>query len=162
MVVVCSQSYWVDPYRLAKITENRVRLENRPDWAVFGSDVTVVSSDGILRQSQWRLTPNSPPEVAVVVIFRKESQIDPIYEKTAQTVRNFDLTGQSGCFFFMGLNQRVCAPEFHFVGARMREAYPTRLGSVHLPGDARRTRVRRSRHLPFYNPKVEGRQVTRI
>ncbi|PKI76944.1 hypothetical protein CRG98_002654 [Punica granatum] len=31
----------------------------------------------------------------------------------------------------------------------MREAYATRLGSVHLPGDARRTRVRRSRHLLF-------------
>ncbi|PKI37770.1 hypothetical protein CRG98_041839, partial [Punica granatum] len=35
---------------------------------------------------------------------------------------------------------RVCAPEFHLVGTRMREAYATRLGSVHLPGDARRTR----------------------
>ncbi|PKI59076.1 hypothetical protein CRG98_020531 [Punica granatum] len=31
----------------------------------------------------------------------------------------------------------------------MREAYATRLGSVHLPGDARRTHVRRSRHLLF-------------
>ncbi|PKI72327.1 hypothetical protein CRG98_007307, partial [Punica granatum] len=37
-------------------------------------------------------------------------------------------------------------------------AYATRLGSVHLPGDARRTHVRMSRHLPFYDPKVEGRQ----
>ncbi|PKI63067.1 hypothetical protein CRG98_016518 [Punica granatum] len=36
-------------------------------------------------------------------------------------------------------------------------AYATRLGSVHLPGDTRQTRVRRSRHLPFYNPEVEGR-----
>ncbi|PKI66600.1 hypothetical protein CRG98_013009 [Punica granatum] len=44
---------------------------------------------------------------------------------------------------------RVCAPEFYLVRARMREAYATRLGSVHLPGDARRTRVRRSRHLLF-------------
>ncbi|PKI67386.1 hypothetical protein CRG98_012223 [Punica granatum] len=43
----------------------------------------------------------------------------------------------------------LCAPEFHLVGARMREAYATRLESVHLPGDARRTRVRRSRHLLF-------------
>ncbi|PKI48743.1 hypothetical protein CRG98_030865 [Punica granatum] len=34
--------------------------------------------------------------------------------------------------------------------------------NVHLPGDARRTRVRRSRHLPFYDPKVKGRQVTRV
>ncbi|PKI34661.1 hypothetical protein CRG98_044947 [Punica granatum] len=31
---------------------------------------------------------------------------------------------------------RVCAPEFNLVGARMREACATRLGSVHLPGDA--------------------------
>ncbi|PKI55022.1 hypothetical protein CRG98_024587 [Punica granatum] len=38
----------------------------------------------------------------------------------------------------------------------------TRLGSVHLPGDSRRTHVRRSRHLPLYDPKVEGRQVTRV
>ncbi|PKI60448.1 hypothetical protein CRG98_019102 [Punica granatum] len=38
----------------------------------------------------------------------------------------------------------------------------TRLGSVHLPGDARRTHVRMSRHLPFYDPKVEGRQVTQV
>ncbi|PKI35024.1 hypothetical protein CRG98_044585 [Punica granatum] len=37
----------------------------------------------------------------------------------------------------------------------------TRLGSVHLPKDARRTHVRRNRHLPFYDPKVKGRQVTR-
>ncbi|PKI78386.1 hypothetical protein CRG98_001207 [Punica granatum] len=56
----------------------------------------------------------------------------------------------------------VCAPEFHLVGARMREACATRLVSVHLPGDARRTHVRRSRHLPFFDPKVEGRQVTRV
>ncbi|PKI31818.1 hypothetical protein CRG98_047791, partial [Punica granatum] len=41
-----------------------------------------------------------------------------------------------------------CAhPNFNLVGARMREANATRLGSVHLPGDARRTRMRRSRHL---------------
>ncbi|OWM72567.1 hypothetical protein CDL15_Pgr013035 [Punica granatum] len=38
----------------------------------------------------------------------------------------------------------------------------TRLGSVHLPGDARRTHVKRSRHLPFYDPKIEGRQVTQV
>ncbi|PKI68257.1 hypothetical protein CRG98_011337, partial [Punica granatum] len=56
----------------------------------------------------------------------------------------------------------LCAPEFNLVGARMREAYATRLGSIHLPGDARRTHVRRSRHLPFYDPKVEGRQVTQV
>ncbi|PKI46430.1 hypothetical protein CRG98_033182 [Punica granatum] len=43
----------------------------------------------------------------------------------------------------------LCTPEFHLVGARMREACATRLGSVHLPGDGRRTRVRRSRHLLF-------------
>ncbi|OWM89020.1 hypothetical protein CDL15_Pgr017636 [Punica granatum] len=54
------------------------------------------------------------------------------------------------------------APEFHLVGARMRAPKQTRLGSVHLPGDARRTHVRRSRHLPFYDPRVEGRQVTRV
>ncbi|PKI73579.1 hypothetical protein CRG98_006027 [Punica granatum] len=41
-------------------------------------------------------------------------------------------------------------------------AYETRLGSVHLPGDERRKHVRRSRHLPFYDPKVEGRQVTQV
>ncbi|PKI50326.1 hypothetical protein CRG98_029280 [Punica granatum] len=41
-------------------------------------------------------------------------------------------------------------------------AYATRLRSVHLPGDARQMHVRRSRHLPFYDPKVEGRQVTQI
>ncbi|PKI33450.1 hypothetical protein CRG98_046159, partial [Punica granatum] len=31
------------------------------------------------------------------------------------------------------------APEFNLVGARMRAPEQTRLGSVHLPGDARRT-----------------------
>ncbi|PKI37510.1 hypothetical protein CRG98_042108 [Punica granatum] len=42
-----------------------------------------------------------------------------------------------------------CAhPNFNLVGARMR-AYATRIGSVHLSGDARRTRVRRSHHLLF-------------
>ncbi|PKI42990.1 hypothetical protein CRG98_036615 [Punica granatum] len=44
----------------------------------------------------------------------------------------------------------------------MRAPKQTRLGSVHLPGDARRTHLRRSRHLPFYDPRVEGRQVTRV
>ncbi|PKI75831.1 hypothetical protein CRG98_003746 [Punica granatum] len=44
---------------------------------------------------------------------------------------------------------KLCAPEFHLVGARMREAYETRLGSIHLPGDVRRTHVRRDRHLLF-------------
>ncbi|PKI48236.1 hypothetical protein CRG98_031369 [Punica granatum] len=57
---------------------------------------------------------------------------------------------------------KLCAPEFNLVGARMRAPKQTRLGSVHLPGDVRRTHVRRSRHLPFYDPKVEGRQVTRV
>ncbi|PKI71901.1 hypothetical protein CRG98_007706 [Punica granatum] len=57
---------------------------------------------------------------------------------------------------------KLCAPEFNLVGARMRAPKQTRLGSVHLPGDARWTHVRRSRHLPFYDPKVEGRQVTRV
>ncbi|PKI64180.1 hypothetical protein CRG98_015426 [Punica granatum] len=47
------------------------------------------------------------------------------------------------------LTNPLCAPEFNLVGARMREAYATRLGSVHLLGDARRTHVRRSRHLLF-------------
>ncbi|PKI38102.1 hypothetical protein CRG98_041508 [Punica granatum] len=57
----------------------------------------------------------------------------------------------------------MCAPEFRLVGARnARSLNATRLGSVHLPGDARRTHVRRSRRLPFYDPKVEGRQVTRV
>ncbi|PKI56098.1 hypothetical protein CRG98_023512 [Punica granatum] len=37
-----------------------------------------------------------------------------------------------------------------------------RSSSVGCSGNARRTRVRRSRHLPFYDPKVEGRQVTRV
>ncbi|PKI51927.1 hypothetical protein CRG98_027683 [Punica granatum] len=43
----------------------------------------------------------------------------------------------------------MCASEFHLVGARVREAYATRLGSAHLPGNARRTHVRRSYHLLF-------------
>ncbi|PKI64869.1 hypothetical protein CRG98_014736 [Punica granatum] len=44
---------------------------------------------------------------------------------------------------------KLCALEFHLVGAHMREAYLMRPESVHLPGDARRTRMRRSRHLLF-------------
>ncbi|PKI58287.1 hypothetical protein CRG98_021369 [Punica granatum] len=56
-----------------------------------------------------------------------------------------------------------CAhPNFVSSGARVRSPNATRLGSVHLPGDARRTHVRRSPHLSFYDPKVEGRQVTRV
>ncbi|PKI41255.1 hypothetical protein CRG98_038367 [Punica granatum] len=41
-------------------------------------------------------------------------------------------------------------------------AYATRLESAHLSRDARRTYVRRSLHLPFYDPNVESRQVTRV
>ncbi|OWM83271.1 hypothetical protein CDL15_Pgr012752 [Punica granatum] len=56
-----------------------------------------------------------------------------------------------------------CAhPNFVSSGHACARLNATRLGSVHLPGDARRTQVRRSRHLPFYDPKVEGRQVTRV
>ncbi|PKI71495.1 hypothetical protein CRG98_008109 [Punica granatum] len=80
---------------------------------------------------------------------------------------------RSGCPGSCGLPQKcvrtchcgvakLCAPELHLVGARMHEAYATRLGSVHLLGDVRRTHVRRSRHLSFYDPEVEGRQVTRV
>ncbi|OWM90840.1 hypothetical protein CDL15_Pgr011600 [Punica granatum] len=50
MMVVCSQSYRVDPYSPAKIMENRVRPGNWPDWAVFGSEFTTVDPDGILIQ----------------------------------------------------------------------------------------------------------------
>ncbi|PKI36002.1 hypothetical protein CRG98_043577 [Punica granatum] len=72
----------LDPYGPAKITENRARPRNRLDWTIFGSDVTMVSPDEILRQGQRLPTPNSPPEVIVVVVLRKESQIDQIYKKT--------------------------------------------------------------------------------
>ena len=107
VVVVCSQSCRVDPYSPAKITQNRARLEFRTRLAQVGSDVATEAPDGIFEQGQRLPTANSPPEVAVVVVFRKESWINPIYKKTAQTVRNFDPTGQSGCFFFLGLNRRV-------------------------------------------------------
>ncbi|PKI71926.1 hypothetical protein CRG98_007694 [Punica granatum] len=97
-----NQSYRVDPYSPAELTENRVRHGNWPDWAVFGSEFTTVDPDGILMQGQRLPTPNSPPEVMVVVFWRKGSRIDPICKKTTQTVRNFDPTGQSGCFFVLG------------------------------------------------------------
>ncbi|PKI52578.1 hypothetical protein CRG98_027006 [Punica granatum] len=42
--------------------------------------------------------------------------------------------------------------KFNLIGVRMR-AYATRLGSVHLPRDARRKYVRRSRHLLFTTRK---------
>ncbi|OWM76841.1 hypothetical protein CDL15_Pgr016488 [Punica granatum] len=45
VVVVWLQSYRVNPYSPSKITENRVRPGNRPDWAIFGSDVTTVAPD---------------------------------------------------------------------------------------------------------------------
>ncbi|PKI52283.1 hypothetical protein CRG98_027325 [Punica granatum] len=74
-------------------------------------------------------------------------------------VCSFLRIGGAGVLNLSGL---VCALEFNLVEARMRALKQTRLGSVHLPGDARRTHVRRSRHLPFYDPKVEGRQVTQV
>ncbi|PKI37352.1 hypothetical protein CRG98_042257 [Punica granatum] len=108
------ESYRVDPYNPAKITENRTRLEIRTRLAPVGSDVAAEAPDGILRQvgsdvateapdgiveqGQRLPTANSPLEVAMVVVFQKESWIDPIYKKTVQTVRNFDPTGQSGVF----------------------------------------------------------------
>ncbi|PKI69686.1 hypothetical protein CRG98_009957 [Punica granatum] len=107
MVVVWSQSYRVDPYSPAKITENRARLEIWTRLTQVGLDVTTEAPDGSFEQGQRLPTDNAPPEVAVVVVFRKESWIEPIYKKTVQTVRNFDPTGQSGCFFFLGLNRRV-------------------------------------------------------
>ncbi|PKI72881.1 hypothetical protein CRG98_006749 [Punica granatum] len=52
------QSCRVDSYSPAKIMENRARPGNIPDWAVCGSDVTMVTPDGILRQGfifPWKI-----------------------------------------------------------------------------------------------------------
>ncbi|PKI42656.1 hypothetical protein CRG98_036938 [Punica granatum] len=89
--------------RLAQVGSN-VATE-APDGIlrqVFWSEFSTVDPDGILMQGQRLPTPNSPPEVMVVVVWLKGSRIDPICKKTAQTVRNFDPTGQSGCFFVLG------------------------------------------------------------
>ncbi|PKI61212.1 hypothetical protein CRG98_018395 [Punica granatum] len=102
VVVVWFQNYRVDPYISAKITENRECLQNRPDWAVFGTNFTTVSPDGILRQSQRILTPKGTPEVASVLVLQKDFRIDLICKKTARTVIKFDPTGQLGCFFMLG------------------------------------------------------------
>ncbi|PKI70967.1 hypothetical protein CRG98_008641 [Punica granatum] len=57
---------------------------------------------------------------------------------------------------------KLCAPEFKSCRGTHARTYAMRLGSVHLLRDARRTHVRRSRYLPFYDPKVESRQVTQV
>ncbi|PKI67873.1 hypothetical protein CRG98_011731 [Punica granatum] len=88
VVVVWFQSYRVDPYTPAKITKNRARPGNRPDWVVFGSDVTMVAPDGILMQGQWFPTPKRPLEFAVVVVQRKDSRIGSICKENTKTVRN--------------------------------------------------------------------------
>ncbi|OWM83062.1 hypothetical protein CDL15_Pgr011744 [Punica granatum] len=93
VVVVWFQSYRVDPYSPAKITENKARPGNRPDWAVFRSNVTMVAPDGILLQGWWLPTSKRPPEVTVVIVRRKESRVDPICKKNAKTVRKSDMTG---------------------------------------------------------------------
>ncbi|PKI78418.1 hypothetical protein CRG98_001191 [Punica granatum] len=74
----CCKSCRVDRYSPVKITENRARPRNKPDWAVFGSNVTTVALDEILLQVQWLPTPKRPPEVAMVVVRRKEPRIDLI------------------------------------------------------------------------------------
>ncbi|PKI56562.1 hypothetical protein CRG98_023088 [Punica granatum] len=102
VVIVCFQSYRVDPYSLAKITENRIRPRNRPDWAVFESDFTTVAPNGILRQGQRLQTPNRPPEVAAVFVLQKDSPIDLICKKNRKSGKKFDPTRQSGCFFMLG------------------------------------------------------------
>ncbi|PKI75966.1 hypothetical protein CRG98_003624 [Punica granatum] len=45
-----------------------------------------------------------------MVVLPKESRIDPIYKKTARTVRKFNPTGQSGYFFVLGYNQQALKP----------------------------------------------------
>ncbi|PKI52285.1 hypothetical protein CRG98_027327 [Punica granatum] len=95
------------PVQSCKNTQNRARLEFRTRLAQVGSDVATEAPEGIFEQGQQLPTANSSPKVAVVVVFRKESWIDPICKKTVQTVINFDPTGQSGCFFFLGLNRWV-------------------------------------------------------
>ncbi|PKI77719.1 hypothetical protein CRG98_001889 [Punica granatum] len=81
-------------------------------------------------------------------------ELDSVSRGTFQWSRT-SLGEPSGHFHGKQRSQRspstslLCAPEFHLVGARMRAPKQTRLGSIHLPGDARRTRVRRSRHLLF-------------
>ncbi|PKI64636.1 hypothetical protein CRG98_014974 [Punica granatum] len=71
------------------------------------------------------------------------------YEIWQIDVKTVFLNGRLLEDVYMTQPEELCAPEFHLVGARVRGAYATRLGSVHLPGDARRTHVRRSRHLLF-------------
>ncbi|PKI73916.1 hypothetical protein CRG98_005680 [Punica granatum] len=64
------------------------------------------------------------------------------------------------CYDYMkyGNGTSHCAhPNFNLVGVRNARAYATLLGSVHLPGNAQRTCVRRSHHLPFYDSEIEGR-----
>ncbi|OWM90906.1 hypothetical protein CDL15_Pgr027393 [Punica granatum] len=104
VVVVWFHSCRVDPYSSTKITENRAPPGNRPDWAVFGSDVTRVVPDGILMQGQWLPTPKRPSEVTVVVFRRKESRIDLICKENAKIVRKSDQTWQSGYFFLLDQN----------------------------------------------------------
>ncbi|PKI56394.1 hypothetical protein CRG98_023197 [Punica granatum] len=48
---------------------------------------------------------------------------------------------------------KLCAPEFNLVRARMRDAYVTRLGSVHLPGNT----CEKESPLTVYDPYVKGR-----
>ncbi|OWM70948.1 hypothetical protein CDL15_Pgr013129 [Punica granatum] len=64
--------------------------------------------------------------------------------------------------FVRSILNRCAHPNFVSSRHACARLNATRFGSVHLRGDARRTHVRRNRHLPFYDPKVEGRQVTQV
>ncbi|PKI58416.1 hypothetical protein CRG98_021174 [Punica granatum] len=57
----------------------------------------------------------------------------------------------------------LCSPEFHLVRARMREAYATRLGSIHLPVGTHDGRARNEDdHHRIYNMEIETPKVDGI
>ncbi|PKI73453.1 hypothetical protein CRG98_006161 [Punica granatum] len=83
--ILMQDRWFPTPKRIPEVTvvvvwfqSYRARPRNRPNWVVFGSDITTVAPDGILTQGQWLLTPKRPPEVTVVIVRRKESRIDSI------------------------------------------------------------------------------------
>ncbi|PKI77725.1 hypothetical protein CRG98_001849 [Punica granatum] len=119
---------------------------SRPDWAVFGSEITTVALDGILMQGRWLPTPKRP---RMWLWWSFGSKVVGLIRTALQRSRKTEHDG----------NVRTRISSRRSMHAR---AYATRLRSVHLPGDARQTYVRRSRHLPFYDSKVEGRQDTRV
>ncbi|PKI40923.1 hypothetical protein CRG98_038688 [Punica granatum] len=111
--------------------------------------INSLKSDGDLwgpnRRSNRATYPYSEP-LSNLCFLISAVECDPLVPKASMICT---VCAGNKCAKSMNQSPSCAHLNFNIVGARMCTPNATRLGSVHLPGGARRTHVRRSRHYLF-------------